>query len=84
MGHALGDAGEGMGIPTKWTEVVRDHGDKLEIGAQQIDGKQKIRFDQSSDNKVTDYGVAVLDSYAPDPSGSDGETLRSALKTATT
>ena len=78
---ARGDAGGGgnMGAhPMRWSEVLDDHGNSLEIGAGQMDGKAKFRF-KGTDGKMTDFGVAVIDSYAPDPRSDDGEMLRSAL-----
>ena len=65
-------------FPMRWTEVLRDHGNSIEIGGGQMDGKRKMRF-TGSDGQVTDYGVAVIDSYAPDPSSAAGATLRSNL-----
>ena len=64
--------------PTFWSEKELDHGDKLEVLGGMMDGMGKIRF-EDSDNKLTDYGVAVLDSYAPDPESADGATLRGNL-----
>ena len=78
---AKGDAGGGgaMGAhPTRWSEVLDDHGNSLEIGAGQMDGKAKFRF-TGTDGKLTDFGVAVIDSYAPSPRSTEGETLRNAL-----
>lgn len=64
--------------PMRWSEVMRDHGNTLEIGGAQMDGKRKMRF-TGSDRQLTDYGIAVLDSYAPDPNSTAGATLRGAL-----
>ena len=77
---ARGDAGGGtMGaFPTRWTEVLRDHGNSIEIGAGQMDGKQKFRF-TGSDGAVTDFGVIAIDSYAPDPRSTEGASLRNSL-----
>ena len=79
---ARGDAGGGnMGaFPTRWTEVLTDHGNSLEIGAGQIDGKMKFRY-TGSDGETTDFGCATIDSYAPDPSSAEGAALRTALAT---
>lgn len=65
-------------FPMRWTEVLRDHGNSIEIGGGQMDGKRKMRF-RGSDGQWTDYGVAVIDSYAPDPRSIAGQTLRNAL-----
>lgn len=83
-GQALALArGDGSGgnnaYPMRWTEVLDDHGNSLEIGAGQIDGKAKFRY-KGSDGKVTDFGCAVIDSYAPDPSSDGGQRLRTSLQ----
>ena len=65
-------------FPVRWTEVLRDHGNSVEIGGGMMDGKKKLRF-TGSDGQVTDYGVCVIDSYAPDPRSTVGQTLRDAL-----
>ena len=64
--------------PTFWSEKELDHGDKLEVLGGTMDGMGKIRF-TDSDDKLTDYGVAVIDSYAPDPESTEGASLRAAL-----
>ena len=76
---AWGNAGNPMGpFPMKWSEVLMDHGNKLEILGGQMEGKKKIRF-VGSDDEVTDFGIAVLDSYAPSPKSAEGKTLRDNL-----
>ena len=62
----------------RWTEVLRDHGNSVEVGAGMMDGKKKFRF-RGTDRQITDFGVAVIDSYAPDPRSSAGASLRRAL-----
>ena len=81
---ARGNAGDSRAgaFPMNWTEVRRDHGNSIEIGAGQMDGKMKFRF-TGSDNRITDFGCAVMDSYAPDPRTDEGKTLIAALQTAT-
>lgn len=85
MALARGDAaGPRTGAyPMRWSEVMRDHDNTLEVGAAQMDGKRKMRF-TGSDGSITDFGIAVLDSYAPDPNSTAGANLRSALSTVTT
>ena len=74
---AKGNAGGGY-WPMKWTEEVFDHGDKVEIGAAQMDGKAKFRF-EGTDKQITDFGVVAIDSYAPAVNSTAGNTLRNAL-----
>ena len=77
---ARGSAGNKVGgpFPMRWSEVMRDHGNSLEVLGAQMDGKRKFRF-VGSDNMTTDFGVAVIDSYAPDPGSTAGASLRTAL-----
>lgn len=56
-----------------WSEQEVDHGNAVEIVAGMMGGASKIRF--RIDNVDTDFGVAVLDSYAPDPASAAGRTL---------
>ena len=78
---AEGDArGGGDSYPSRWSEIRRDHGNSIEIAAGFMDGKEKFRF-TGSDGKVTDFGIAVIDSYAPVPKSTAGATLRTALAT---
>ena len=76
---AKGNAGGGY-WPMKWTEEVFDHGDKVEIGAAQMDGKAKFRF-EGTDKMITDFGVVAIDSYAPAANSTEGQALRAALAT---
>jgi len=46
--------------------VAEDHDNTYECSVSSMGGKSKIRF-LGSDGKTTDHGVAVMDSYAPDP-----------------
>ena len=84
LAHVLGNA-EAMGskfnnrFPIYWSEKMLDHDDKLEISGKVMDGFGKFRFLQK-DNKLTDHGVAVIDSYAPDPRSEAGINLRNALQ----
>ena len=76
---AWGNAGNPNGpFPMKWSEESMDHGNSLEIAGAQMEGKKKIRY-EGSDFDLTDFGCAVIDSYAPDPRSALGETLRNAL-----
>lgn len=56
-----------------WSEKEVDHGNSIETVAAAMTGSAKIRF--KIDGADTDFGVAVLDSYAPDPASSAGRTL---------
>jgi N4-gp56 family major capsid protein len=56
-----------------WSEEEVDHGNAIEIVTSLMSGCSKIRF--KVDGEDTDFGVAVVDSYAPDPSSAAGRTL---------
>lgn len=56
-----------------WDEELVDHGNSVEIVAAAMNGCAKIRF--KIDGVDTDHGVAVVDSYAPDPNSAAGRTL---------
>lgn len=56
-----------------WSEEKVDHGNSIEIVTSVIGGCAKVRF--KIEGVDTDFGVAVLDSYAPDPASSAGRTL---------
>ena len=83
MAYVLGDgqaSGSGRSpFPIYWNEVMLDHNDKMEILGKIVDGFGKFTFEQS-DGELTDHGVAVLDSYAPDPKTVEGVKLRDALQ----
>ena len=56
-----------------WHEEEVDHGNAVELVAAAMSGCAKIRF--KIDGADTDFGVAVVDSYAPDPASTAGQTL---------
>lgn len=56
-----------------WSEKEVDHGNSVETVAAAMTGSAKVRF--RIDGVDTDHGVAVIDSYAPDPASSAGRTL---------
>lgn len=56
-----------------WSEKEVDHGNSIETVSAAMCGSAKIRF--KIDGADTDFGVAVVDSYAPDPASSAGRTL---------
>ncbi len=56
-----------------WSEKEVDHGNSIETVAASMTGAAKIRF--KIDGADTDFGVAVVDSYAPDPASAAGRTL---------
>ncbi|MCY4468222.1 MAG: DUF4043 family protein [Thiotrichales bacterium] len=62
--------------PVRWTEVLRDHSNNLEIGGGQVDGKMKMRF-ESTEDELTDFGVCAIDSFAPAINSTAGAALRS-------
>ena len=66
------------GFPTSWSEKLLDHDNTVEIGAAKMDGMKKLRFKQS-DGAITDYGAAVIDSYAPNPGSTEGRALTATL-----
>ena len=56
-----------------WSEKEVDHGNSVETVAAAMTGAAKIRF--KIDGADTDFGVAVVDSYSPDPASAAGRTL---------
>lgn len=56
-----------------WSEKEVDHGNSIETVSAAMTGSAKIRF--KIDGADTDFGVAVIDSYAPDPASAAGRTL---------
>lgn len=56
-----------------WSEESVDHGNSIETVCAAMNGCSKIRF--KIDGADTDFGVAVIDSYAPDPASAAGRTL---------
>lgn len=56
-----------------WSEEEVDHGNSIETVCAAMGGSAKIRF--RIDGVDTDHGVAVIDSYAPDPASAAGRTL---------
>jgi N4-gp56 family major capsid protein len=60
-----------------WHEEEVDHGNAVETSCAMMGGVAKTRFSvyDGVANVDTDYGVAVLDSYAPDPQSAAGKAL---------
>lgn len=56
-----------------WSEEEVDHGNSIETVCSAMGGSAKVRF--RIDGVDTDHGVAVIDSYAPDPASAEGRTL---------
>lgn len=56
-----------------WTEEIVDHGNSMEAVVKAMGGTAKIRFKMGKFD--TDYGVAAIDSYAPDPQSQAGRQL---------
>lgn len=59
-----------------WSEEEVDHGNSMETVCAAMCGTSKIRF--KIDGADTDFGVAVIDSYAPDPASAAGRSLLAA------
>lgn len=72
-GQALAQAfaaakSEQGGMPFFWSEVEKDHGDKMEILIGAILGMSKVRFavDRGDEGvQFTDHGVSVIDTAVP-------------------
>ena len=60
-----------------WHEELVDHQNAVETSVAMMGGVAKTRFQvyDGLANVDTDYGVAVLDSYAPDPTTAAGKAL---------
>lgn len=56
-----------------WSEETVDHGNSVETVVSSMCGSAKVRF--KTEGVDTDHGVAVIDSYAPDPTSAAGRTL---------
>lgn len=56
-----------------WSEEKVDHGNSVETVVASMNGTAKVRF--RIDNIDTDHGVAVIDTYAPDPNSAAGRSL---------
>lgn len=60
-----GEGGEGLRM--KWTEEVKDHGDKVKIGSKAVVGIKKSTFTSKDAGTVRDFGVMAIDTYAVNP-----------------
>lgn len=60
-----------------WHEELVDHQNAVETSVAMMGGVAKTRFQvyDGTNNVDVDYGVAVLDSYAPDPTTAAGKAL---------
>ena len=61
-----------------WHEELVDHDNAVETSVAMMGGVAKLRFGVANQNGTavdTDYGVAVIDSYAPDPASAAGRAL---------
>lgn len=56
-----------------WNEELVDHKNAVEVSLAMMDGVAKTRF--SINGTLTDHGVAVIDSYAPDLASAAGQSL---------
>lgn len=59
-----------------WNEELVDHGNAVEVSLAMMEGSAKTRF--TINGTLTDHGVAVIDSYAPDLASAAGQTLLAA------
>jgi hypothetical protein len=63
---AYGNEGSaGAPFPFTWNEELTDHKSTTEVSIAMMEGTAKVRF--SINGALTDHGVAVVDSYAPQP-----------------
>ena len=71
------DANSGFFVD--WNEELTNHKNNVEVSTATMGGASKIRFRvknrMDGTNIDTDHGVAVIDSYAPDPQSAAGRTL---------
>jgi hypothetical protein len=60
-----------------WHEELVDHQNAVETSVAMMGGVAKTRFQvyDGTDNVDVDYGCAVIDSYAPDPTTAAGKAL---------
>jgi hypothetical protein len=70
---AYGKSQNGSDYFYNWSEKLEDHDNVVEIVAACMGGAAKTRF--RIDNVDTDFGVATVDSYSPDPGVAAGRTL---------
>lgn len=56
-----------------WNEELTDHKNAVEVSLAMMEGTAKTRF--TINGTLTDHGVAVIDSYAPDLASAAGQTL---------
>lgn len=64
---AYGSSG-GMGTRYRWTEVMTDHEDEVEIGTHCIMGVKKSTYKSKDGAVVRDFGVFAMDTYCADVS----------------
>ncbi len=57
----------GNGLRMKWTEEVKDHGDKVKIGSKAVLGIKKSTYTSKDGATVRDFGVMAVDTYAVNP-----------------
>jgi len=77
LGKAYGNLGTGTGSYF-WNEELTDHKRKVEVSVQMMEGSSKITF--MIDGVATDFGCAVVDSYAPPLQSSEGATALALTK----
>lgn len=56
-----------------WNEELVDHKNSVEVSLAMMEGAAKTRF--TINGTLTDHGVAVIDSYAPDLATAAGQSL---------
>jgi uncharacterized membrane protein len=62
---AYGSSG-GMGTRYRWTEVMTDHEDQVEIGTHCIMGVKKSTYKSKHGAVTRDFGVIAMDTYCAD------------------
>ena len=67
---AIGISGH-MLLSRKWL----DHGNEYESAGSMFEGKSVVRLAYEGDGPLLDYGRAVIDCYAPDPTKAAGAAL---------
>jgi len=73
---AYGKSAAGSDYFYNWSEKKEDHDNAIEIVAGMMNGTAKTTF--KIDGVDTDHGVAVIDSYSPDPGSAAGKALLAA------
>jgi hypothetical protein len=81
LGKAYGNLGTGTGSYF-WNEELTDHKRRVEVSVQMMEGSSKITFmmDSNGQKVATDFGVAVVNSYAPPLNSTEGTSAMALTK----